>query len=189
MPKKKASSKKVLSITERPPRVLDQEPVSRVEWRLRDNLKPNFYNPNRVAPPELELLIKSILEDGYTQPIVCLLDLTIVDGYHRYLTSDDARLRALYGGMVPVVRLSLDPVHRVMSTIRHNRARGTHAVLPMAQIVRQMLTDGVKPELIMEHLGMESEEVARLDDRAGMPDKVARQQTALGPGWIPKRGD
>src|SRR5581483_6794086 len=83
------------------PRDLAREPVSRVEWVHRDLLKPNHYNPNRVAPPELELLITSILEDGFTQPIVVLPDYTIVDGFHRYLVSGDLRLMQLYGGMVP----------------------------------------------------------------------------------------
>src|SRR5882724_5432350 len=104
-----------------PPRDLAKEPVSRVQWVLRDKLIPNSYNPNKVAPPELELLIVSIMEDGFTQPIVINPDFTIVDGFHRYTVSGDLRLLKLYGGMVPVVIVQLDPVHRMMSTIRHNR--------------------------------------------------------------------
>ena len=36
-----------------------------------EKIIPNTYNPNSVAPPEMKLLYLSILEDGYTQPIVC----------------------------------------------------------------------------------------------------------------------
>lgn len=154
---------------------LDTDPVSNVRWVDRDTLIPNSYNPNRVAPPELELLIHSILEDGWTQPIVILEDGTIVDGFHRHTVSADRRLMARYGGKVPVVVVDADPIHRKMSTIRHNRARGTHAVLPMADIVKSMLQDGVSPDDIQRGLGMEDEEVTRLADVRGM--------TAVGAGF------
>lgn len=160
------------------------DPVERVQWMDRDALRPNDYNPNKVAPPELELLIVSILEDGWTQPIVVLPDLTIVDGFHRYTVSDDPRLRERYSGQVPVVVLDADPVHRQMSTIRHNRARGTHAVLPMADIVRGMVEDGVPREDIERRLQMEDEEVERLLDRAGMP---ANAGAGFGNAWVPTR--
>lgn len=117
-------------------RELSREPVSTVQWVHRDQLKPNHYNPNKVAPPELEGLVISILEDGWTQPIVVRPDYTIVDGFHRYLVSSDPRLAARYGGMVPVVVLSVCDVHAMMSTIRHNRMRGTHGVLKMAEIAQ-----------------------------------------------------
>lgn len=162
--------------------ITKQQPVSNVRWVHRDDLRPNNYNPNRVAPPELELLIISILEDGWTQPIVVLPDLTIVDGFHRYTVSADPRLIKKFKGMVPVVMVNMDPVHRQMSTIRHNRARGTHGVLPMSEIVQGMARDGVSKEDIMRLLQMEDEEVDRLLDRAGMPDRTG---TGFGKSWVP----
>ena len=39
-----------------------------------DKVIANDYNPNKVAPPEMELLKHSIEEDGYTQPIVTYYD-------------------------------------------------------------------------------------------------------------------
>jgi len=158
------------------------DPITRVQWVDRDTLSPNDYNPNKVAPPELELLIISILEDGWTQPIVVLPDMTIVDGFHRYTVSDDARLRQRYNGQVPVVVVDADPVHRQMSTIRHNRARGTHGVLPMAEIVRGMVEAGVERDDIIDRLQMEAEEVDRLLDRAGMP---ASAGSGFGQAWRP----
>jgi ParB-like chromosome segregation protein Spo0J len=164
--------------------------VSRVKWIERARIVANDYNPNRVAPPELELLILSILEDGFTQPLVVLRDADgylLVDGYHRWLVSEDPRLTARYGGFVPVAEITADPVHRMMSTIRHNRARGTHAVLPMANIVRSMVTWGVSNEEIERRLGMESEEVDRLVDRSGMPRRVGEREAnnSFGRAWIP----
>jgi len=46
------------------------EPVDFVKWVLSDDVVANDYNPNKVAPPEMELLEVSIMNDGYTQPIV-----------------------------------------------------------------------------------------------------------------------
>lgn len=164
---------------------LKREPVSCVRWVHRNELQPNDYNPNRVAPPELDLLIVSILEDGFTQPIVVLPDMTIVDGFHRYTVSADPRLFEHYLVMVPVVTVEADPVHRKMATIRHNRARGTHAVLPMADIVRGMVDDGVTVAEIMRRLGMEDEEVDLLIDCAGMPQRMAKQAADFGKAWVP----
>jgi ParB-like chromosome segregation protein Spo0J len=149
---------------------LSLEPVSRVEWLHRSQLTANDYNPNHVAPPELELLLVSILADGWTQPIVTLPDLVIVDGFHRWELAAHPLMEARYGGMVPVVRIQLDPVHRRMSTIRHNRARGQHAILPMAEIVTAMLKEGIAPTAIQEGLGMEDEELSRLATHVGMPE-------------------
>jgi ParB-like chromosome segregation protein Spo0J len=161
----------------------EKQPVNRVQWVDRATLKPNHYNPNHVAPPELELLITSIIEDGWTQPIVILEDGTIVDGFHRYTVSGDKRLLAMTGGMVPVVVVDLDPTHRMMSTIRHNRARGEHGVLPMANIVRTMYEEGVPQDEIQKRLGMEDEEVERLLDRSGMT--IRGSADGFGRAWVP----
>ncbi|WP_233869645.1 ParB N-terminal domain-containing protein [Paraburkholderia adhaesiva] len=169
-----------------------EAPVSRVTWIHRDRIRANAYNPNRVAPPELELLILSILEDGFTQPLVVLDNgdgsWLLVDGYHRWIVSDDARIVARYGGFVPVVQIDADPVHRMMSTIRHNRARGTHAVLPMADIVRTMIVSGVALDAIGRGLGMEGEEINRLADRSGMPRRVGERgaKNTFGHAWVPE---
>lgn len=170
------------------------QPVSRVKWLPREKLRGNLYNPNVVAPPELELLVVSILEDGWTQPIVTLPQgedgmFQIVDGFHRWTVSADPRVAVLTSGQVPTVQVGLDPVHRMMSTIRHNRARGTHAVVRMAEIVRQMTDDGVPARQIQKRLGMESEEVVRLVNRAGMPAQLARGGRGLNKAWVPGRGD
>lgn len=46
------------------------EPVDFVKWVKNTSIGANDYNPNTVAPPEMELLRLSIANDGYTQPIV-----------------------------------------------------------------------------------------------------------------------
>jgi ParB-like chromosome segregation protein Spo0J len=174
---------------------INRAPVSRVRWVHRDRISANTYNPNRVAPPELKLLILSILEDGFTQPLVVRIagkdepgDYVVVDGFHRWLVADEPRLVARYGGFVPIALIEADPVHRMMSTIRHNRARGTHAVLPMADIVRTILEAGVTADDTGRRLGMEPEEIDRLTERSGMPRRVGEHQAngQFGRAWVPQ---
>lgn len=164
----------------------EKQPISYVEWVHRDLLIPNDYNPNTVAPPEMKLLAVSILEDGWTQPIVVIPiegnRFQIVDGFHRWTLSGTPAF-AHFEGMVPIVKVSADPVHRQMSTIRHNRARGSHGVGPMADIVRDIIDSGVAEHEIAVRLGMEKEEIQRLNDRAGVPTKVARASKGFSESW------
>lgn len=166
---------------------IERQPVSTVRWVQRAKLRANAYNPNSVAPPELDLLRTSILEDGWTQPVVALPDMTIVDGFHRWAVSADPAVRVLTGGLVPVVVIDADPTHRMMSTIRHNRARGTHAVLRMAEIVRSMVEAGLEHGDICHRLGMESEELERLLDRSGMTVRGTGGARNFGKAWTPSR--
>lgn len=167
-----------------------EQPVSRVEWIDPHTLRANDYNPNHVAPPEMALLKLSILEDGWTQPIVAREDGEIVDGFHRWtLASTDPEVAVMTGGLVPVVRVRPgDPAHQRMSTIRHNRARGSHAVMRMADIVSALITEhGLSPADVMRRLGMEDEEVERLTDRRGMPVRGG-SGGEFGAGWVPDDG-
>jgi len=176
----------------------DDQPISNVKWMSRDGIKPNDYNPNHVAITEIELLKVSILEDGWTQPIVVRSAnpafnednsfLYIVDGFHRWKISDHKDMREMFNGQVPVVEVKFDPAHAIMSTVRHNRARGTHGILPMAEIVAYLLSSGQPFEEIMKRLGMEDEEVLRLQDRAGMPTKVTRTVSDFQKAWTPTKG-
>lgn len=137
---------------------LSDQPISSVEWVDRGTLHANNYNPNKVAPIELELLVNSILLCGWTQPIVVRSNNEIVDGFHRWTVSDDPRLQELTAGQVPVVRLpdDMDTADQVSATITHNRARGSHYVMRMAEIVRDLIdVEGRDHKWIAKHLGME----------------------------------
>ena len=96
-------------------------------------------------------------------------------------------VRALTDGMVPVVVIEADPMHRMMSTIRHNRARGQHAVLRMAEIVRAMIDAGLQPADVCRRLGMEDEELERLLDRSGMTVRGSAGARSFGRAWEPSR--
>lgn len=164
------------------------DPIDQVCWVPRESIRPNDYNPNVQPPPEHRLLKISILEDGFTQPIVVHWPTNvIVDGEHRWLVSGEPELLKKYKGKVPVVFIDGDLNRRMMSTIRHNRARGEHGVSPMAEIVRRMVESGMTKGQVMHLLQMEDEEVDRLVERAGMPEQIAREKEDFSQGWIPDR--
>lgn len=149
-------------------------PVYNVRAVPIEKVRANAYNPNAVAPPEMKLLETSIWEDGYTMPLVCYYMTAedvyeIVDGYHRYtvmLTSE--RVREREGGLLPVVVIDKDESHRMASTIRHNRARGTHNVELMSKIVAELVSSGMSDAWIRRHIGMDKDELLRLKQITGL---------------------
>ena len=146
-------------------------PVKRVPV---EKIRANSYNPNAVAPPEMKLLYKSILEDGYTMPIVCYHipdeDIyEIVDGFHRYRTILEHKdIFEREGGCLPVVTIEKDISNRMASTIRHNRARGTHSIELMTNIVAELVDSGMSDQWIMKNIGMDAEELLRLKQISGL---------------------
>ena len=171
---------------------ISSQPVSNIVWRHRDDLHANDYNPNVVAPPEHDLLEISLLEDGWTQPIVTRWDEVnnrweIVDGFNRWLMSGRLPVYAMTDGYVPTT--IIHPKTRAdqqMATIRHNRARGTHTVLKMSAILAEMVAQKISLEEIMTRLGMEREEVLRLAQKAGIPQTDIIQGAEFSPSWTPK---
>ncbi len=167
---------------------MDNQPVSKVRWIKRELLHANGYNPNHVFPPEIELLKISIMADGWTQPIVIRSDGEIVDGFHRWTISADPEIGAMTDGYVPTVQIpdNVPMEHQKMSTIRHNRARGSHAVLRMADIVISLIDDhGLSPKQVQELLQMEEEEVSRLYDRGNMRKRGSKE--GFSQSWNPQR--
>ena len=134
-----------------------------------------------------KLLKISILEDGWTQPIVINPDNTIVDGFHRWTVSGHKEIYDLTDGKVPTVMVEpKDENQQQMSTIRHNRARGTHGVLEMSNIVTDMIKNGLNGDEIMSRLMMEKEEVVRLLFRAGIPKSDVFKDKDFSKSWSPK---
>lgn len=151
-----------------------KEPVDNVQWVPAAKVVANDYNPNRVAPPEMELLRLSIEKDGYTQPIVTYYDdendiYVVVDGFHRNRVGKEIKeINSRIHDYLPVVVIEKPIDERMASTIRHNRARGTHAIVPMAKVVEQLYFAGWSNKRIGEELGMEKDEVLRLKQFTGI---------------------
>lgn len=157
-------------------------PVYNVKAIHIDKIRANSYNPNSVAPPEMELLETSIWEDGYTMPVVCYYvpadDMyEIVDGYHRYTTlKTSKRIFEREKGMLPVVVIEKDESNRMASTIRHNRARGSHSIDLMSNIVAELTRSGMSDAWILKHVGMDKDELLRLKQITGLADLFADKQ-------------
>jgi len=149
-------------------------PVYNVRAVPIEKVVANDYNPNKVAPPEMELLKTSIMEDGYTQPVVTVYDkendeYIVVDGFHRYLTlKNNKEIREREHGLLPVVVLNKDKSDRMASTIRHNRARGSHNVELMSVIVQELVEMGKGDRWICKHIGMSMDELLRMKQITGV---------------------
>lgn len=156
------------------------EPVECVQWVKSDLVLANDYNPNSVAPPEMELLHTSIQEDGYTQPIVVWQHdgiYEVVDGFHRNRVGKEyADIRDRIHGYLPVVVINSDRQDkgdRIASTIRHNRARGKHSVDGMSDIVLELKRRNWSDAKIGRELGMDADEVLRLAQITGLAEMFA----------------
>lgn len=151
-----------------------KSPVYNVQAVPIDKIQANSYNPNSVAPPEMKLLYQSIKEDGYTMPIVCYYlseidKYEIVDGFHRYTVMKTHRdIYERENGMLPVVTIEKDESNRMASTIRHNRARGSHDVDLMSNIVSELTQAGMSDAWILKNIGMDADELLRLKQITGL---------------------
>lgn len=158
----------------------NDEPVDYVEWVPAETVHANDYNPNSVAPPEMELLRLSITSDGYTQPIVTMPDeggqdgREVIDGFHRNRVGKEcADVRERVKGFLPVVTIRddrKDKTDRIAATIRHNRARGKHRVDAMSDIVIELKRRNWSEQRIAKELGMEPDEVLRLCQISGIAE-------------------
>lgn len=138
-------------------------PLRNLQFIDRDLVKPNDYNPNKVLKKNLDLLTESILSNGFCFPIVIRPDYTIIDGFHRWMVSGREPLKTLLHNQIPVVIVAHDnQTDDMAGTITFNRARGTHLLEPMENIVQKLLDEGLSVEEISKKLGMSREEIFRL---------------------------
>ena len=172
--------------------------MSNTEWKSPvynviavpfEKIVPNTYNPNAVAPPEMKLLYDSIREDGYTMPIVCYYvkfkDVyVIVDGFHRYRVMKEHKdIYERENGMMPVSVIDKPLSCRMASTVRHNRARGSHDVDLMSNIIQELHEIGRSDAWISQHLGMDRDEILRLKQITGLMDMF--RDVKFGQAWRP----
>lgn len=174
------------------------EPVDMVRWVKSENVRANDYNPNSVAPPEMQLLRLSIMEDGYTQPIVTNLEediRVVIDGFHRNRVGKECdEVRQRIKGYLPVVQIKTSQTskeNRMASTIRHNRARGKHQVEAMTAIVLDLKRRNWSSDKIGKELGMDADEVLRLAQIGGLADAFMDREfsEAWEPSGVINEGD
>ena len=153
-----------------------KSPVYNVIAVPLEKIEANNYNPNHVAKREMDLLYQSIKCDGYTMPIVCFYDAEkekyiIVDGFHRYTIM--LRYKDIFereNGLIPVSVIDKPIEDRMASTIRHNRARGSHSIELMTNIVSELTKSGMGDDWIMKQIGMDADELLRLKQLSGLAE-------------------
>ncbi len=149
-------------------------PIYNIKAVPVEKIRANAYNPNVVAPPEMKLLELSIWEDGYTMPCVCYYlpeeDIyELVDGFHRYMVmKTSTRIYNRENGLLPVTVIDKNLSNRMASTIRHNRARGTHSIELMTNIVSELKKAGMSDDWILRHIGMDKDELLRFKQISGL---------------------
>ena len=169
----------------------NSEPVDLVLWVKNEGVHANDYNPNSVAPPEMELLRLSIDADGYTQPIVTMRhegNFEVIDGFHRHRVGKEcADVQSRVHGYLPVVQIrstQTDKANRMASTVRHNRARGKHKVEAMSDMVIELKRRNWSDEKICKELGMDKDEVLRLCQISGLAEIFSGQEFSK--AWEPQ---
>lgn len=168
-----------------------KSPVYNVVAVPIEKVTANDYNPNSVAPPEMELLETSIWEDGYTQPVVTVYDkendkYIVVDGFHRFLTlKNSKRILERECGLLPCVVLDKDISDRMASTIRHNRARGSHNIELMSTIVSELVEMGKGDRWICQHIGMSPDELLRMKQITGLAALFRNEEFSK--SWEPEQ--
>lgn len=161
------------------------EPVDFVKWVKNTKVGANDYNPNTVAPPEMELLRLSIASDGYTQPIVTWansdkVENEVIDGFHRHRVGKECKdIQKRIHGYLPIVSVAEDRENkndRIASTIRHNRARGKHRIEAMSEIVLDLKKRNWSDKKISTELGMDQDEVLRLTQITGLLEAFSNKE-------------
>jgi len=167
------------------------EPVDFVRWVKNTQVHANDYNPNSVAPPEMELLRLSIDADGYTQPIVTMehdSQCEVIDGFHRHRVGKECPdIQSRVHGYLPLVQIrasQTDKASRMASTVRHNRARGKHKVEAMSDMVIELKRRNWSDDRICKELGMDKDEVLRLCQISGLSEIFSGQEFSK--AWEPE---
>lgn len=155
---------------------LRHHPADCVLWERSAEIETQKINPNAVAPPEMELLYESIKNDGYTMSVVAYRQkdgtIRVVDGFHRRKIErmhSDISESTFSRIPLTLIRESQEGEgDRMASTIRHNRARGTHNIELMSTIVAELVEMGKSDRWIQKHIGMSADELLRLKQITGV---------------------
>lgn len=136
----------------------------------------NTWNPNHVPEEKLELLRQSILDNGFTFPIVTIWDeglgkFVVIDGFHRTLIGGGEWLDFDY---LPVVILDHDISRRMTATMQFNKARGHHQVDLDAEVIRALIEQGMAEDEIAVKLGMDLDTIHRYKQLTGVAELFAK---------------
>lgn len=164
-----------------------KDPIANIEWLHTDELKANDYNPNMVFSPELKLLERSILLTGWVQPVLVSRDMVIIDGFHRWMLSQESKeIRKRYGGLLPVAVLDVDRKTAMILTVRMNRAKGSHAAVKMSDMVHELLSEHkMAPADLAAEIGATLDEIELLNQEGVFSMKNTKDYK-YSKAWYPK---
>lgn len=149
-----------------------------VDWVPREQLLPNDWNPNSMTTDKREELAYSILDNGWTQPIVVKAGTDrIIDGEQRWHASglpivcEDATITPsdVPAGHVPIFEVAVDDDHARVATMQHNAATGTHNATKLGSLLADLAERGTLAEA-SDRLNIGSVGLRRLLDRATEPE-------------------
>jgi hypothetical protein len=153
-----------------------------IEYVPVDSIMPNSYNANRQNPHDFELLLKSIREDGFTTAVVCMKsNREIVDGEHRWRAA-----KQLGYAEIPVVFVEMTEEQRRISTLRHNRARGSEDIELTAAIMRDLRELGAL-DWAQDSLMLDDLELERLMEDTSISEALAGSEFST--AWQPVPGN
>lgn len=158
-----------------------------IQYITHDKIVPNTYNPNRQSDDEFELLKRSMTEDGFTQPIVCVEHeeqegmFRIVDGEHRWRCSKE-----LGYSEIPIVVTPMTYEQARIATLRHNRARGSEDIELTSEVLRDLEKLGAL-DWAQDSLMMDDLELQRMIEDIPAPEAMADEE--FGTAWIPSDSD
>ena len=142
-----------------------------IEYVGVNDVIPNEWNPNRQSDHDFELLLKSMSEDGFTQPIVCIRNehnqVKIVDGEHRWRAA-----HSLGYDEIPVVITPMTEEQAKIATLRHNRARGSEDIDLTAELLRDLEKLGAL-DWAQDSLMLDDVELNKLLEDIPAPDALA----------------
>jgi ParB/RepB/Spo0J family partition protein len=150
-----------------------------IQYLPVEALQPNEYNPNRMSEKDFELLLRSMREDGFTQPVIAQRETKrIVDGEHRWRAASHLGMKTL-----PVVLVDMTPEQMRIATLRHNRARGSEDLQLSAEVLRDLEKLGAL-EWAADSLMLSDAEIEKLLADVPAPDALAGDQ--YGAAWTPQ---
>lgn len=168
-----------------------------IEYVDVSDIRANAYNPNRQSEHDFRLLLKSIEEDGFTQPVVAVKitdehltedptlnehgfqpgDKVIVDGEHRWRAAAQLGYK-----QIPLVFVPMSLAQARIATLRHNRARGSEDYELAAQVLKDLQSIG-ELDWAQDSLDLSDEEVNRLIEDVPAPEALAAED--YGDAWDP----
>ncbi len=163
-----------------------KDPIDRVKWLPARMIQANHYNPNVVFTPELRLLEHSLVTVGWVSPLLINENLILIDGFHRLMLALDSQaLRDKYAESVPCAIASISDEEAMMTTVRMNRARGTHVATRMSDLVKTLYDcHGLSLEEIGVGIGATRDEVELLLDGSLLKHRDLKNYK-YSTAWVP----